>query len=63
VPIIIVSALDGEYVRSRGVQTGVECSFKKPVDTKILGETIRSSHELRLESMRSELTENIRRRK
>jgi len=63
VPIIIVSALDGEYVRSREVQTRVECCFKKPVDMKVLGETIRSSHEMRLESVRSALAEDVRRRK
>lgn len=63
VPIIIVSALDGDYVRSRGLQTGVATCFKKPVDMKVLGKTIRSSHELRLESMRSELAEDVRRRK
>lgn len=63
VPIIVVSALDGEYVRSRGLQTGVACCFKKPVDMKVLGNSIRSSFELRQESMRSELAEDIRRRK
>jgi len=63
VPIIIVSALDGEYVRSREVQTRVECCFKKPVDMKVLGETIRSSHEMRLESVRSALAEDVRGRK
>ncbi len=63
VPIIVVSALDGEYVRSRGVQAGVVCSFKKPVDMKTLGESIRSSFELRQESMRSELAEVESRRR
>jgi DNA-binding response OmpR family regulator len=63
VPIIVVSALDGEYVHSRGVQTGVATCFKKPVDMKVLGESIRSNHELRVESMRSELAEDVRRRK
>src|SRR5690349_4607354 len=37
-PIIVVSALDAEYVRSRGLRTGVACSVKKPVDMKVLGE-------------------------
>jgi len=63
VPIIVVSALDGEYVRGRGLQTGVACCFKKPVDMKMLGESIRSNFELRQETMRSELAEDIRRRK
>jgi DNA-binding response OmpR family regulator len=63
VPIIVVSALDGDYVRSRGIQTGVACCFKKPVDMKMLGDSIRSSFELRQESMRSELAEDVRRRK
>jgi DNA-binding response OmpR family regulator len=63
VPIIVVSALDGEYVRSRGIQAGVSCCFKKPVDMKVLGESIRSSHELRLESIRSEEAEDHRRRR
>ena len=63
VPIIVVSALDGEYVRSRGLQTGVARCFKKPVDMKVLGDSIRSSYELRQESMRSELAEDVRRRK
>ena len=63
VPIIIVSALEGEYVRSRGLQTRVECCFKKPVDMKTLGETVRSSHEMRQELMRAELADDIRRRK
>src|SRR5579862_4530387 len=63
VPIIVVSALDGEYVRSRGIQAGVACSFKKPVDMKVLGESIRSSYEMRLESMKSELAEDDRRQK
>jgi DNA-binding response OmpR family regulator len=63
VPIIVVSALDGEYVRSRGLQAGVACCFKKPVDMKVLGESIRSHHELRLESLRSELAEDVRRRR
>jgi DNA-binding response OmpR family regulator len=63
VPIIVVSALDGEYVRSRGIQTGVACCLKKPVDMKVLGDTIRSSYELRQESMKSELAEGERRRK
>ncbi len=63
VPIIVVSALDGEYVRSRGLQTGVACCFKKPVDMKVLGETIRTNYEMRQESMRAELAEDTRRRK
>jgi DNA-binding response OmpR family regulator len=63
VPIIVVSALDGDYVKSRGLQTGVACCFKKPVDMKLLGETIRANHELRLETIRSELAEDERRRK
>jgi two-component system alkaline phosphatase synthesis response regulator PhoP len=63
VPIIVVSALDGEYVRSRGIRAGVSCCFKKPVDMKMLGESIRSNYELRLESMRSEVVEDDRRRK
>src|SRR5580765_4743289 len=42
VPIIVVSALDGEYVRSRGIQAGVVRCFKKPVDMKALGDSIRS---------------------
>lgn len=63
VPIIVVSALDGEYVRSRGLQAGVACCFKKPVDMKVLGESIRSNYEFRLESIRVELAEETRRRK
>ena len=63
VPIIVVSALDGEYVRSRGLQTGVACCFKKPVDMRVLGETIRTNYEMRQESMRAELAEDTRRRK
>jgi DNA-binding response OmpR family regulator len=63
VPIIVVSALDGEYVRSRGIQAGVACCFKKPVDMKVLGESIRSNYEMRLESIRLELGEEDRRRK
>ena len=63
IPIIVVSALDGEYVRSRGIQTGVACCFKKPVDMKVLGETIRSNYELRLESIKLELAEDERRRR
>src|SRR5436305_10539963 len=47
VPIIVVSALDGDYVRNRGVQAGVACCFKKPVDMKVLGDSIRSSYDLR----------------
>jgi DNA-binding response OmpR family regulator len=63
IPIIVVSALDGEYVRSRGIQTGVACCFKKPVDMKVLSESIRSNYELRLESMKLELEEDNHRRK
>ena len=63
VPIIVVSALDGEYVRSRGIQAGVACCFKKPVDMKVLGESIRANYERRLESIRLELSEDDRRRK
>jgi DNA-binding response OmpR family regulator len=63
VPIIVVSALDGEYVRSRGNQAGVACCFKKPVDMKVLGESIRSNYELRMETIRSELAEDDRRRR
>jgi len=63
VPIIVVSALDGEYVRSRGIKAGVVCCFKKPVDMKVLGESIRSNYELRQESVRLELAEDDRRRK
>jgi two-component system, OmpR family, alkaline phosphatase synthesis response regulator PhoP len=63
VPIIVVSALDGDYVRTRGIQAGVACCFKKPVDMKVLGESIRSSYELRQESIRSETEEGERRRK
>jgi DNA-binding response OmpR family regulator len=63
VPIIVVSALEGDYVRSRGIQAGVACCFKKPVDIKVLGESIRSSYELRQESIRSESEEGERRRK
>src|ERR1051325_9999251 len=57
VPIIVVSALDGDFIRGRGVQAGVACCFKKPVDMKVLGDSIRSSYELRRESMKSELAE------
>ncbi|HEX4264238.1 MAG TPA: response regulator [Verrucomicrobiae bacterium] len=63
VPIIVVSALDGEYVRSRGIQAGVACCFKKPVDMKVLGESIRSNYQMRLDSIRLELSEDDRRRK
>jgi DNA-binding response OmpR family regulator len=63
VPIIVVSALDGEYVRSRGIQTGVAGCFKKPVDMKALGESIRSNYETRLESLRSEVAEDTTRRR
>ncbi|HWD92508.1 MAG TPA: response regulator [Verrucomicrobiae bacterium] len=63
VPIIVVSALDGEYVQSRGIQAGVACCFKKPVDMKVLGESIRSNYEMRLETIRSELAEDDRRKK
>ncbi|HXT13023.1 MAG TPA: response regulator [Candidatus Angelobacter sp.] len=63
VPIIVVSALDGEYVRVRGIQTGVAFCFQKPVDMKQLGDSIRSSYALRQESMKSELAEEERRRK
>jgi DNA-binding response OmpR family regulator len=63
IPIIVVSALDGEYVRSRGIQTGVACCFKKPVDMKVLGESIRSNYELRQESIKLELEEDNHRRK
>jgi DNA-binding response OmpR family regulator len=63
VPIIVVSALDGEYVRSRGIQAGVACCFKKPVDMKVLGESIRANYEMRLETIRSEVAEDDRRRK
>ena len=62
VPIIVVSALDGEYVRSRGIQAGVACCFKKPVDMKVLGESIRTNYETRLESIRTELGEDERRK-
>lgn len=61
VPIIVVSALDGDYVRTRGVQAGVACCFKKPVDMKVLGESIRSNYELRLESMKAETSEEMTR--
>src|SRR5437868_15121305 len=50
VPIIVVSALDGDYVKSRGLQTGVAGCFKKPVDMKRRGELIRSNYELLQES-------------
>lgn len=63
VPIIVVSALDGEYVRSRGIQAGVACCFKKPVDMKVLGESIRATYALRVESIKTELAEEDRRRK
>jgi len=33
------------------------------VDMKVLGESIRSNHELRQESIRSEVAEDVRRRK
>ena len=62
-PVVAVRTPDGEYVRSRGIKTGVVCCFKKPVDMKVLGETIRTNHELRQESMRLELAEDVRRRK
>ena len=61
VPIIVVSALDGDYVRSRGLRTGVACCFKKPVDMKILGNSIRSNYEIRQASIQSELAEDDRR--
>ena len=62
VPIIVVSALDGEYVRSRGIQAGVACCFKKPVDMKVLAASIRSNYEVRQESIKSELAEDDQRR-
>ena len=61
IPVIVVSALDGEYVKNRGLQTGVVGCFKKPVDMKMLGESIRSNYELRQESMKAELAEEGRR--
>lgn len=63
IPIIVVSALDGEYVRGRSLQAGVACCFKKPVDMKLLGDSIRSTYELRQESMRVELAEEDSRRR
>src|SRR6516162_11713201 len=63
VPIIVVSALDGEYVRSRGIRAGVACSFKKPVDMKVLGESIRMNYESRQESLRAEFDEMDNRRR
>ena len=63
VPIIIVSALDGEYVRSRGIRAGVSCSFKKPVDMKVLGESIRMNYQSRQESLRAELDDMDNRRR
>ena len=64
IPIIVVSALDGEYVRGRSLQAGVAGCFKKPVDMKMLGESIRSTYEMRQESMRLEMAEeDLRRRR
>lgn len=63
VPIIVVSALDGEYVRARGIRAGVACSFKKPVDMKVLGESIRMNYESRQESLRAEVDEPENRRR
>jgi DNA-binding response OmpR family regulator len=61
VPIIVVSALDGDFVRGRSIQAGVACCFKKPVDMKALGESIRSTCELWQESIKAELAEENRR--
>lgn len=44
-PIIVVSALSGESLRSRALDTGVACCFTKPVNMKTLGESIRSTCE------------------
>jgi DNA-binding response OmpR family regulator len=63
IPIIVVSALEGEYVRGRSLRAGVACCFKKPVDMKVLGESIRSTYELRQETIRVELAEEDSRRR
>src|SRR5262249_5869312 len=61
--IFFVSALDGEYVRNRSIGAGVACSFKKPVDMKVLGESIRMNYESRQESLRAEVDEMDNRRR
>ena len=57
IPVIVISALDGEYVTARSIETAVAGRFKKPVDSKALGESIRVAIEQRREQMQSQLGE------
>ena len=41
IPVIIISALSGPSVCGRSIATGVNCFFKKPVDMKALGDSVR----------------------
>src|SRR5262245_52455192 len=43
-PIIVVSALNGPSVCGRSIEVGVKCFFKKPVDLKALGESVREAY-------------------
>ncbi len=56
-PIIIVSALSGPSVCGRSIEVGANCFFKKPVNLKVLGESVREAFVRNEELMRSRLVE------
>ena len=45
IPVIVISALSGPTVCGRSIEAGVRGFFKKPVDAKALGESIRELYE------------------
>ncbi len=47
VPVILVSALDGFAARTRGLEAGATCYFKKPVDLQVLSDSIGLAFERR----------------
>ena len=52
VPVIIVSALDGEVIRGRSLQARATCRFKKPVDIANLCSEVRKLCEEQQETVR-----------
>jgi two-component system alkaline phosphatase synthesis response regulator PhoP len=56
-PIIVVSALSGPSVCGRSIDLGASHFFKKPVDLRALGESVRTVVEEQRQLMRTHLRE------
>jgi two-component system, OmpR family, alkaline phosphatase synthesis response regulator PhoP len=56
--VIVVSALGGQSIQARSLETGVAGFLKKPVDLGSLGNRIRAACERQEEQLRARMTED-----